>query len=128
MKKTVATKRTKRDDNQSLNFEAALERLEQIVKDLEDGELGLDQSLQRYEEGVKYLKFCHQKLKDTEQKIELLTGLDAEGNPVTVPFDDPASSLEEKQRARAKRRSHPAKQSKPESTPNSDVDIQPDLF
>ncbi|HJN12900.1 MAG TPA: exodeoxyribonuclease VII small subunit [Pirellulaceae bacterium] len=124
----MATKRTKRDDKESPSFEAALERLEQIVHDLEDGELGLDQSLQRYEEGVKHLKFCHQKLKDTEQKIELLTGLDAEGNPTTVPFDDPASSLEEKQQGRAKRRSHRPKQSKPESSSAPDVDIQGDLF
>jgi len=106
----VANQRTKTaDDDQAPNFEVALERVEQIVRDLEDGDLGLDQSLQRYEEGVKFLKFCHQRLKDAEQKIELLTGLDAEGNPVTVPFDDPASSLEEKQENRAKRRSrrHP---------------------
>jgi exodeoxyribonuclease VII small subunit len=124
----VATKRTKRDAPQPPNFEAALERLELIVRDLEDGELGLDQSLERYEEGVKYLKFCHQKLKDTEQKIELLTGVDAEGNPVTVPFDDPASSLEEKQEARTKRRSRPTKASKPEPPSGPDVDIQTDLF
>lgn len=124
----MATKRTSSDDGQdALNFEAALEQLEQIVRDLEDGDLGLDQSLQRYEEGVKYLKFCHRKLKDTEQKIELLTGLDAEGNPVTAPFDDdPASSLEEKQKTRTKRRSRPA--TKPKPAANPDVDIQPDLF
>jgi exodeoxyribonuclease VII small subunit len=105
-----------------------MERLEDIVRDLEDGDLGLDQSLQRYEEGVKYLKICHQKLKDTELKIELLTGLDAEGNPVTAPFDDPASTLEEKQQTRSKRRSRSPKQAKPKSTPDSDMDIQSDLF
>ena len=125
---TLATKQKKPDDQDSPNFEAAMERLEEIVQDLEDGDLGLDHSLQRYEEGVKYLKICHQKLKDTELKIELLTGLDAEGNPVTAPFDDPATTLEEKQQRRAKRRSRPAKQDKPTSPPDSDVDIQSDLF
>ena len=125
----MATKRKKSDDQDEHNFEAAMERLEHIVRDLEDGDLGLDQSLQRYEEGVKYLKICHKKLKDTELKIELLTGLDAEGNPVTAPFDDPATTLEEKQQARAKRRSRPSKQAKPKkSPPESDVDIQSDLF
>lgn len=129
MTKTVATQQTTSDDGKKTpNFEAALERLERVVRELEDGELGLDQSLERYEEGVKYLKFCHQRLKDAEQKIELLTGLDAEGNPVTVPFDDPASTLEEKQQARAKRRSRPTKPAKPGSGPDADVDIQPDLF
>ena len=124
----MANKRTKNDSESPPNFEMALERLEQIVQDLEDGELGLDQSLERYEEGVKYLKFCHQKLKDAEQKIELLTGLDAEGNAVAVPFDEPAATLEEKQDSRAKRRSRPTPQSKSKSASNPDVDIQTDLF
>jgi len=124
----VATKKTKSSAKAPANFEAALEQLEQIVRDLEDGELGLDQSLERYEQGVKHLKFCHQKLKDTEQKIELLTGVDAEGNPVSVPFDDATGSLEEKQESRSKRRSRPASESKPETKADPDVDIQPDLF
>ncbi len=124
----MATKRTKRDADAPENFEAALERLELIVRDLEDGELGLDQSLQRYEDGVKYLKFCHQKLKETEQKIELLTGVDAEGNPVAVPFDEPAATLEEKQETRAKRRSRPKQQAPAEPPQEPDVDIQPGLF
>ena len=124
----MATKRTKRDAAESPDFETALERLEGIVHDLEDGDLGLDQSLERYEEGVKYLKLCHQKLKETEQKIELLTGLDAEGNPVAVPFEDQATTLEEKQKTRAKRRSRPAKPASPEPGADQDVDIQGDLF
>jgi len=124
----VATKRTKKDEQKPPAFETALEQLEQIVRDLEDGDLGLDQSLARYEEGVKYLKLCHQKLNETEQKIELLTGLDAEGNPVTAPFEDEATSLEEKQQARAKRRSRATKAPQSDSPSDSDVDIQPDLF
>ncbi len=123
----MAKKRAKSKDEAAPHFEAALERLEAIVHDLEDGELGLDQSLARYEEGVKYLKFCHQKLKDAEQKIELLTGVDAEGNPISVDFDDPAATLEEKQESRAKRRSRPDKPTRPD-TPEVDVDIQTDLF
>lgn len=124
----MATKRTKSDSESPASFEAALEHLEQIVHDLEDGDLGLDQSLARYEEGVKYLKFCHQTLKETEQKIELLTGLDAEGNPVTVAFDDPAGSLEEKRESRTKRRSRPAEPPDRQSRSDQDVDTQPGLF
>ena len=41
------------------SFEQALASLEQIVHDLEEGRLGLAESLARYEEGVKLLKQCH---------------------------------------------------------------------
>jgi exodeoxyribonuclease VII small subunit len=73
------------DDN--LTFEQALERLESVVRDLESNETGLDKSLERYEDGVRLLKRCRAILDEAEQKIRLLTGVDADGNPVTVPFD-----------------------------------------
>jgi exodeoxyribonuclease VII small subunit len=74
-----------------VSFEQALTVLEQIVRDLEEGRLGLTESLARYEEGVKLLRQCHGLLEQAERRIELLTGLDAAGNPVTEPFDDEAS-------------------------------------
>lgn len=73
------------------SFEAALASLEQIVHDLEEGQLGLAESLTRYEGGVKLLKQCFGLLENAERKIELLTGVDAAGNPVTRPFDDEAT-------------------------------------
>lgn len=84
-------------------FEDALARLEGIVRDLEEGDLGLAEALARYEAGVGLLKDCHQLLERAERRIELLSGFDAEGNPVTVPFDDTASATadaEPKQRSR----------------------------
>ena len=73
------------------SFEDALASLEQIVRDLEEGKLGLAESLTRYESGVKLLKQCFGLLESAERRIELLTGVDAAGNPVTKPFDDEAT-------------------------------------
>jgi exodeoxyribonuclease VII small subunit len=73
------------------SFEEALTSLEQIVHDLEEGKLGLAESLTRYESGVKLLKQCFGLLENAERRIELLTGVDAAGNPVVQPFDDEAT-------------------------------------
>jgi exodeoxyribonuclease VII small subunit len=72
-------------------FEQALARLEEIVHLLEEGDLGLSEAMQRYEEGVKLLRQSYEMLEGAERKIELLSGVDAEGNPVTEPFDDTAT-------------------------------------
>ncbi|MGQ0635250.1 MAG: exodeoxyribonuclease VII small subunit [Planctomycetaceae bacterium] len=69
------------------SFEQALERLELIVQELEEGEVGLETSLVRFEEGIRLLKNCHQVLEQAERRIEILTGTDAGGNPVCAPFD-----------------------------------------
>jgi exodeoxyribonuclease VII small subunit len=76
---------------ESPTFEQSLERLEAIVHRLEEGDLGLDEALKQYEEGVGLLRRSHELLKQAERRIELLTGVDAEGNPVTRPFDDQAT-------------------------------------
>ena len=86
-KKKIAKKKPIEGDS-SLTFEAALAELEQVVADLEGGELGLEESLQRYEQGVARLKQCQLQLAAAEQKIELLSGLDASGAPITRPLDD----------------------------------------
>jgi len=96
------------ESSQQPGFEQALAELESIVHALEDGRLGLDDSLARYERGIGLLKHCHQLLERAERKIELLCGVDAEGNPVTQPFDESAeSTLEEKSATRSRRRSAP---------------------
>ena len=68
------------------SFEAALASLEAIVHDLEDGDLGLAEAMARYEQGIKHLRHCYDLLEQAERKIELLTGIDAEGRAQTVPF------------------------------------------
>jgi exodeoxyribonuclease VII small subunit len=54
------------------DFEEALARLEGIVKELERGELSLESSLARYEQGVRLAKYCGSKLEEAEKRIELL--------------------------------------------------------
>jgi exodeoxyribonuclease VII small subunit len=53
-------------------FEACLDDLEKLVERLESGELSLEESLAAFEEGVRLVKFCNQKLTEVEKKIELL--------------------------------------------------------
>lgn len=76
----------KKKEEPQLKFEQALEELEKIVEDLERGELGLDESLERYERGVKAYRRCYEILEGAEHRIALLTGTDAQGNPVTEEF------------------------------------------
>lgn len=54
------------------SFESALEDLEQLVEQLESGDLPLEDSLAAFEKGVNLVKFCNQKLTEVEKKIELL--------------------------------------------------------
>ncbi|MBN2476735.1 MAG: exodeoxyribonuclease VII small subunit [Pirellulales bacterium] len=67
-------------------FEEALARLEGIVYLLEDGDIGLNESLTRYEEGVRILRQAYELLQHVERRIELLSGVDADGNPIVRPF------------------------------------------
>ena len=75
-------------------FEESLGRLEEIAEQLEEGQLGLGESLASYEEGIHHLKVCHELLARAERKIELLAGLDDQGNAITKAFDDTATTLE----------------------------------
>jgi exodeoxyribonuclease VII small subunit len=53
-------------------FETALNKLEEVVKKLEGGELSLEDSLKAFEEGVKQAAFCTGKLNEAEKRVELL--------------------------------------------------------
>jgi len=82
-----------------LTFEKALAELEQIVHDLEDGEIGLEGALGRYEKGVNLIKRCYGQLRQAEQRIQLVTGIDAEEQPILKPFDHAATADSEKSAA-----------------------------
>ncbi len=56
-----------------MKFEEALKRLENVVAELEKGNLPLEDSLKKFEEGIGLVRFLEGKLKETEQKIEILT-------------------------------------------------------
>ena len=61
-----------RKDPPSKDFETALEELQQVVEQLESGELALEDSLAAFEKGVGLVKYCNQKLNEAEKKVELL--------------------------------------------------------
>ena len=117
----------------SLSFEAALAQLEQIVQKLEDGRIGLDEALKRYEEGVKCLKHCHLMLQQAERKIAILRGVDDAGTALTDPLDEETMSLEEKADNRSRRRrpagTRPARRDiVPDEEKGNDMDQEGRLF
>lgn len=59
-------------------FEESLQRLETIVREMEAGELPLDEMMRHFEEGAKLAKFCNAKLNEVERKIEKLVKKDGE--------------------------------------------------
>jgi len=61
-----------RKDVSNKNFESAMEEIEQVVEQIESGELSLEESLAAYEKGVGLVKFCYQKLNEVEKRIEFL--------------------------------------------------------
>jgi exodeoxyribonuclease VII small subunit len=68
-------------------FEAALARLEEIVQELEKGDIPLEKSLKLFEEGVKLSRVCNKRLQEAERKVEILMK-DREGNIRAEPFKE----------------------------------------
>ena len=68
------------------DFETALQRLEEIVKKLETGDLPLASALELFEEGVTLLRFCHTKLDEAERKVEILVKK-GDGSIERAPFE-----------------------------------------
>ena len=72
---------------QSLSFEAALKRLEEIVRKLESGEASLDESIELYGEGDRLKQQCEARLQSAQARIERIQ-LGRDGSPAgTTPFD-----------------------------------------
>jgi len=70
-----------------MKFEEALKKLEKIVEDLEDGNLTLDDSLEKYEEGIRLSKMCAKKLEAAKKKVEILLKSE-DGSMELKPFDE----------------------------------------
>jgi len=101
---------TKPKPDKELSFEESLAALEDAVRRLEDGELDLADALGAFESGIRHLKCCYARLEDAERRIELLCSVDRQGQAQVAPLEEEGMSLEEKQQARSRRRSHPAAQ------------------
>ncbi len=72
------------------NFEDSLARLEEITQELESGELSLEESLKKFDEGIKLTEFCNKKLSEARTKVnKLLKKSDClEEEPFTVFHDE----------------------------------------
>src|SRR6266704_210122 len=67
-------------------FETSLEELERIVRELEQGELTLEKSLELFEQGVKLSRECQERLTQAERRIEILMR-DNQGRAAVRPFE-----------------------------------------
>lgn len=86
-------------ESESPRFEEAMAQLQAIAHELEDGQLGLEQALQQYEQGTALLRHCYRVLADAEQKIEQLTGFNDQGEAECEPFDASATLQQREQTA-----------------------------
>ena len=60
------------EKEQNLNFEEAMKQLENIAGELEKGDLDLDTSVSKFEEGMKLSKQCNEFLENAEKRISIL--------------------------------------------------------
>jgi exodeoxyribonuclease VII small subunit len=77
----------KNTDEQPKSFEASLEALEEIVHQLEDGDLPLEKSLELFEDGIRLSRQCQERLNQAERRIEILLR-DNQGRPVVSAFEE----------------------------------------
>ncbi|MBT6189610.1 MAG: exodeoxyribonuclease VII small subunit [Tateyamaria sp.] len=74
---------------EEMSFEEAMAELEQVLGQLERGDVALDNSIRLYERGAALKTRCETKLKEAEEKVAAIT-LDADGNPAGLkPVNDP---------------------------------------
>jgi exodeoxyribonuclease VII small subunit len=83
--------RPERAPREGPGFDQRLERLQSIVSELEQGELGLESAIERYQEGIELLKTCHGQLEGYRKRVEELSA-DAEASlrPYEADPDFPA--------------------------------------
>lgn len=74
-------------------FESALTKLEKITEELEDGDLSLENSLKKFDEGIQLAEFCTGQLSEAKAKVELL--LEKDGKLETLPFGEQESGYKD---------------------------------
>jgi len=77
----------KNGQEQARTFEASLEALEQIVQQLEGGDLSLEKSLELFEQGIRLSRECQERLSQAERRIEVLMR-DNQGWPVATAYNE----------------------------------------
>lgn len=72
-------------------FENALTKLDRITAELEQGDLGLDNSLKKFDEGVQLVQFCNEKLEEARSQVELL--LKKNDTLTATPFTEKSGEM-----------------------------------
>jgi exodeoxyribonuclease VII small subunit len=118
----MSAKKRKQDETSSNqpSFEESLEELQEIVQELEEGSIGLQDSMERFERGMGLFKQCYHVLEKAEQRIELLTGFDSDGNPEVEDFDS-SSTIENKKEKAGRRKRATKSKKKPEDDFSGDT-------
>lgn len=93
-----------RKDEKEPTFEAAMDRLETIVEDMESGKLDLETMIARFEEGQKLIRFCSGKLNEIEKRVEVLV---KKGDQLVAEPFDPVAEESEKPTRRDSNRDAP---------------------
>ncbi len=92
-------------EEEPTTFESSFAKIESIVRRLEQGTSGLDESLAMYQSAVMHMRFCHRKLEEAQRRVQILQGVADDGSFEAQDFDDSASTLSEKAASRSTRRS-----------------------
>jgi len=105
----MAKKRSQADSNESgepanVSLEDAMSELSSIVAELESGQQSLDESLAQFEQGMKLLRVCHNKLDVAAQRIEIVTQMPPEGDIKTADFESTATLQKSPVASRATRK------------------------
>ena len=87
----MAEKTKKTEAEAAPGFDAAMNRLETLVGEMESGTLSLEKMIERFEEGQKLIKVCSKTLNEVERKIEILV---KKGDAVTAEPFGPAAGAE----------------------------------
>ena len=82
------TRKKAAEEQSSFDFEKGLDKLEQLVSRMEQGDLTLEQSLKEFESGVALTRQCQQALQDAEQKVEVLLQKSASAELSPFPSDE----------------------------------------
>ena len=78
--------------NNTVHFEASLKQINEIVSQMETGDLSLEESLKAFEQGLKLTRTCQKALEKAEQKVEVL--IEKNSDLLLEPFDDDADDDE----------------------------------
>lgn len=84
----MASKASKNDSAEEGSIESSLGRLESIVEEIEKTPPSLETMIERYEEGMKLLQICREKLDAAEKRIEIITR-SGRGEATLEPFEEP---------------------------------------